>query len=101
MIRSRGSVPEYRTSSRPRPPSRASTRATAAATAGTAVQSRFSRTRTLTSTCGKVVYPAASAASGWPVSAMARRTLSAVTSPSPVNSVSMKMTWPDCSPPRA
>ena len=52
MTRSSGSVPEYRTRSRPRPASFASTSSMARAAAGMVIQSRFSRTRRLSSTCG-------------------------------------------------
>src|SRR5947208_1753765 len=61
ITRSSGSVPEYRTSSRPWPATRLSTRAIASATAGTRARSTRSRTRTLSSTCGYAVRSAARA----------------------------------------
>jgi len=84
MTRSSGSVPEYRTRRRPRPASFASTSAMACAAAGMVVQSRFSRTLRLSSTCGYVRRSPARSASERPVSAITLSTLSAVTMPSPV-----------------
>ena len=80
-------------------PSRRSTSATDAATAGTVCQSGFALTRTFSSTCGNAFSREASSARDRPVAVMTWSTLSAVTRPSPVYRRSEKMTWPDCSPP--
>src|SRR5439155_20271861 len=100
MTRSSGSVPEYRTSTRPRSPSACSACRMAAATAGTVSSSGLAATVRFTSTWGRRRITWRSSESGRPRSTMRASTARHVISPSPVVLWSRKTTCPDCSPPR-
>ena len=73
----------------------------ASTTAGMVSSGFFSRTFTLTITCGKTLRSAVSSPIDLPVRARRSRTTSAVSRPSPVVARCGKRMWPDCSPPRA
>jgi hypothetical protein len=84
ITRSSGSVPEYRTSTRPRSPSSRSACWIAAATAGSVPTSGLLETRRFSRTCGKRRITRRSSESGRPVSTISASTASPVISPSPV-----------------
>lgn len=102
ITRITGSVPDSRTRTRPSSPSASSASRMAAQTAGSCRTAALSRTRTLTSTCGKTGIAAASSLTGVPWCANSTSmTLRLVRSPSPVVASRRKMMCPDCSPPIA
>src|SRR5581483_9487866 len=92
--RTRGSVPDGRTKTRPAPLHSSLSRATSSRIAS--VKS-LSATRTFSLTCGKRGMTAATSLSGRPCSAPQRSSPAA--SPSPVTWSRSTMMWPDCSPP--
>src|SRR6185369_3737827 len=93
MTRASGSVPENRTTTRPRPPSASSASAIAPTTAGIDSSDRRSRTLRLTSRCGNERSRLRPSESVFPVSFMHVSTDSAVTMPSPVVAWSRQMMW--------
>ncbi len=100
MTRIRGSVPEGRTLTRPRPASRLAASSMAALSLGSSMTRALSSTRTLRRTWGYMGSRSYHSERSPPRRFRAFRVRRAERSPSPVVWWRRKMTWPEGSPPR-
>src|SRR5882672_9759791 len=100
ITRASGSVPEYRSSTRPRPLISRSKSPTRSPTPGIDSIGGLDRTGTLIKIWGNFCRHVASDASGSPVSTATLSSASAERMPSPAGEWSRNNRWPDCSPPR-
>lgn len=101
MTRTSGSVPDWRSRTRPVSPSSRSASTTAAASSAEVFTRVLSTSGTLMRTCGMRCMTPASSVRLRPVAATRAASIRPVSVPSPVVAWSRTMTCPDCSPPSA
>ena len=100
MIRTSGSVPDLRITSRPRRPAAPRRRRSRRGRSPRRAAPRPCGSARWSAPAGRPGRPGRARSRGLPVSTMAERNCSAAISPSPVVTWSVITMWPDCSPPR-